>query len=90
MRSCRDANPVENQPGLDRTPDNQRRIQPHPQHGARLQLDVLALSRSYDAAGILIDGGGGVAATEGQNVELQPGAVLRMRLDQPLVIRSTR
>lgn len=41
-------------------------------------------------AGILIGGGGVVAATEGQNVELQPGAVLRMRLDQPLVIRSTR
>ena len=38
-------------------------------------------------AGILIGGGGVVAATEGQNVELPPGAVLRMRLDQPLAIR---
>jgi hypothetical protein len=38
-------------------------------------------------AGILIVGGGVVAATEGQNVELPPGAVLRMRLDQPLAIR---
>jgi hypothetical protein len=37
-------------------------------------------------AGILIGGGGVVAATEGQNVELPPGAVLRMRLDQPLAI----
>jgi hypothetical protein len=41
-------------------------------------------------AGILIGGGGVVAATEGQNVELPPGAVLRMRLDQPLAIRNTR
>jgi hypothetical protein len=41
-------------------------------------------------AGILIGGGGVVAATEGENVELPPGAVLRMRLDQDLVLRSTR
>ena len=41
-------------------------------------------------AGILIGGGGVVAATEGENVELPPGAVLRMRLDQPLMIRHTR
>jgi hypothetical protein len=41
-------------------------------------------------AGILIGGGGVVAATEGQNVELPPGAVLRMRLDQPLVIKNAR
>ena len=38
-------------------------------------------------AGILIGGGGVVAATEGENVELPPGAVLRMRLEQPLTIR---
>ena len=41
-------------------------------------------------AGILIGGGGVVAATEGENVELPPGAVLRMRLDQALTIRNTR
>jgi len=41
-------------------------------------------------AGILIGGGGVVAATEGENVELPPGAVLRMRLDQGLMIRNTR
>lgn len=35
-------------------------------------------------AGILIGGGGVVAATEGENVQLAPGTVLRMRLDQPL------
>jgi hypothetical protein len=35
-------------------------------------------------AGILIGGGGVVAATEGQDVELPPGTVLRVRLDQPL------
>jgi hypothetical protein len=40
--------------------------------------------------GVLIGGGGVVAATEGEDVELAPGAVLRMRLDQPLEIRTTR
>jgi hypothetical protein len=39
--------------------------------------------------GILIGGGGVVAATEGQNVELPPGTVLRVRLDQPLDLRDT-
>lgn len=40
-------------------------------------------------AGILIGGGGVVAATEGQNVELAPGTVLRMRLDQDLNTRTS-
>ena len=39
-------------------------------------------------AGVLIGGGGVVAATEGENVELAPGAVLRMRLDQPLRVNN--
>ena len=39
-------------------------------------------------AGILIGGGGVVAATEGENVELAPGTVLRMRLDQDLNTRN--
>lgn len=39
--------------------------------------------------GILIGGGGVVAATEGQDVELAPGTVLRMRLDEPLSVRNT-
>jgi hypothetical protein len=39
-------------------------------------------------AGVLIGGGGVVAATEGQNVELEPGTVLRMRLDQPLNVTN--
>jgi hypothetical protein len=39
-------------------------------------------------AGILIGGGGVVAATEGEDVELRPGTILRMRLDQPLNVRS--
>jgi hypothetical protein len=38
-------------------------------------------------AGILIGGGGVVAATEGQDVELPPGTVLRIRLDSPLNLR---
>jgi hypothetical protein len=39
--------------------------------------------------GILIGGGGVVAATEGKDVELAPGTVLRMRLDQDLNVRAT-
>ena len=39
-------------------------------------------------AGVLIGGGGVVAATEGENVELAPGTVLRMRLDQPLSVEQ--
>jgi hypothetical protein len=35
-------------------------------------------------AGILIGGGGTVAATEGNEVDLAPGTVLRLRLDAPL------
>ena len=40
-------------------------------------------------AGILIGGGGVVAATEGENVELPPGTVLRMQLDQDLNLRTS-
>lgn len=39
-------------------------------------------------AGVLIGGGGVVAATEGEDVDLAPGTVLRMRLDQPLAVRN--
>jgi hypothetical protein len=35
-------------------------------------------------AGILIGGGGTVAATEGNDVDLPPGTVLRVRMDAPL------
>ena len=35
-------------------------------------------------AGILIGGGGTIAATEGKDVELPAGTVLRIRLDTPL------
>ncbi|HUF48315.1 MAG TPA: hypothetical protein VMM93_10905 [Vicinamibacterales bacterium] len=37
-------------------------------------------------AGILIGGGGTIAATEGSNVELPVGTVLRLRIDQPIEI----
>ena len=37
--------------------------------------------------GILVGGGGVVAATEGKDVELPAGTVLRVRLDGPLTIR---
>jgi hypothetical protein len=38
-------------------------------------------------AGILIGGGGIVAATPGKDIELEPGTILRVRLDQPPAIR---
>jgi len=36
--------------------------------------------------GVLVGGGGTIASTEGSDVELAPGTVLRIRLDQPLEI----
>jgi hypothetical protein len=38
-------------------------------------------------AGLVIGGGGTVAATTGKDVELKPDTVLRMRFDQAVVIR---
>ena len=38
-------------------------------------------------AGILIGGGGVVAATPGKDVELEPGTILRVRLDTPPEVR---
>jgi ribosomal protein L29 len=37
--------------------------------------------------GVLIGGGGTIAATEGKDVELPAGTVLRVRMEQPLVVR---
>src|SRR5690349_20924459 len=37
-------------------------------------------------AGIVIGGGGAIVATEGKQVELQPGAVLRVRFDSALQV----
>jgi hypothetical protein len=37
--------------------------------------------------GVLIGGGGTIAATEGKDVVLPSGSVLRVRLDQSLVVR---
>jgi hypothetical protein len=37
--------------------------------------------------GVLIGGGGTIAATEGKDVHLPAGSVLRVRLEQPLVLR---
>jgi hypothetical protein len=39
-------------------------------------------------AGILIGGGGTIAATEGKDVDLPAGTVLRVRLDEPLMIQG--
>ena len=41
-------------------------------------------------AGILIGGGGTIAATEGKDVDLPAGTVLRVRLDQPLLLQGAR
>jgi hypothetical protein len=38
-------------------------------------------------AGIIIGGGGTIAATEGKNVELPAGTVLRVRMDSPLTLQ---
>lgn len=38
-------------------------------------------------AGVLIGGGGVVAATEGQDADLKPGTVLRMRFDSELTLK---
>lgn len=38
-------------------------------------------------AGILIGGGGVIAATEGEDVELLPGTILRVRLDSALTVQ---
>ncbi len=37
--------------------------------------------------GVLIGGGGTIAATEGKDVGLPPGTILRVRLDEPLIVR---
>jgi hypothetical protein len=39
-------------------------------------------------AGVLIGGGGAVAATEGKEVDLPQGAVLRIRVDSPVDINT--
>jgi hypothetical protein len=41
-------------------------------------------------AGILIGAGGTIAATEGREVDLPQGSVLRVRLDSPIVINTLR
>jgi type II secretory pathway pseudopilin PulG len=38
-------------------------------------------------AGILLGGGGTMIASEGRQVDLKPGTVLRMRFDEPLVLK---
>jgi hypothetical protein len=36
--------------------------------------------------GVMIGGGGTMASTEGSDIDLPAGTVLRIRLDQPLVV----
>ncbi|PYR76142.1 MAG: hypothetical protein DMF86_13260 [Acidobacteria bacterium] len=37
--------------------------------------------------GVLIGGGGTIAATEGKDVDVPAGTILRVRLEQPLMVR---
>ena len=37
--------------------------------------------------GAIVGSGGVIAATEGKDVELEPGTILRIRLDSPLQVR---
>jgi hypothetical protein len=37
--------------------------------------------------GVLIGGGGTIAATEGKDVDLAAGTILRVRMEQPLIVR---
>ena len=39
--------------------------------------------------GVLVGGGGTIAATDGSDVNLPPGTVLRIRIDAPLEVRTT-
>jgi len=39
---------------------------------------------------VLVGGGGTIASTEGSNVDLPAGTVLRVRLDQPLDVTMDR
>jgi putative Ca2+/H+ antiporter (TMEM165/GDT1 family) len=52
--------------------------------GASLALIVVT------ALGVLIGGGGTIAATEGKELELPQGTVLRVRLDSPLQVQASR
>ena len=49
-------------------------------------LDLSGIFLAGGIAGIVIGGGGIVAATPGKDVEIEPGTVLRVRLDQPPIV----
>ena len=64
-----------------------RRVSTETKHSLKtteLPIYVLAV------LGVLIGGGGTIAATEGKEVELPQGAVLRVRVDSPLQLGTAR
>ncbi len=58
--------------------------------GAGAILGAILGGAKGAVAGILIGGGGTIAATEGKDVELPAGTVLRVRLDSPLTLQRGR
>ena len=56
--------------------------------GAGAILGAILRRREGALAGILIGGGGTIAATEGKDVELPVGTTLRVRLDSPLTLSA--
>lgn len=55
--------------------------------GAGGQVAGIPDGRRAGLAGVLIGVGGTITATDGRNVELPAGTILRIRLDQPVEIR---
>jgi hypothetical protein len=56
--------------------------------GAGAVLGAILGGAKGALAGIVIGGGGAIAATEGKDVDLPAGTVLRVRLDSPLTLDS--
>jgi hypothetical protein len=56
--------------------------------GAGALLGAILGGAKGALAGILIGGGGTIAATEGKDVDLPTGTVLRVRLDEPLMLQG--
>src|SRR5207302_673368 len=69
---------------LRRDDDDRFARRARPGTGAGANLGAILGGAKGALAGILIGAGGTVAATEGKDVELPSGTVLRVRLDSPL------
>jgi hypothetical protein len=58
--------------------------------GARLGAAGGPPRERVPLAGVLLDGAGTITATDGRNVRLPAGTILRIRLDQPVQVRVSR